>query len=168
MIQLGAAYYPELWDETELARDVERCREYGLSVLRVGEFAWGRMEPEEGKYDLDWLQTVVDRLHAGGISVILCTPTCTPPRWMLNRYPETRQVSPSGVREAVSSRCHTCKTSPLMREKNRQITEQLARRFGSHPGVVGWQLDNELYVYRNGCYCPLCHAAVPRGALRHG
>ena len=167
MIQLGAAYYPELWDETELARDVERCREYGLSVLRVGEFAWGLMEPEEGKYDLDWLQTVVDRLHAGGISVILCTPTCTPPRWMLNRYPETRQVSPSGVREAVSSRCHTCKTSPLMREKNRQITEQLARRFGNHPGVVGWQLDNELYVYRNGCYCPLCRAAFHRYLEAH-
>lgn len=162
MIQLGAAYYPELWDKAELARDIERCREYGLSVLRVGEFAWGQMEPEEGKYDLDWLQEVVDRLHAGGISVILCTPTCTPPRWLLNRYPETRQVSPAGVREAVSSRCHTCKTSPLMREKNRQITGQLAQRFGSHPGVVGWQLDNELYIYRNGCYCPLCRAAFHR------
>ena len=54
-----------------------------------------------------------------------------------------------------------------MREKNRQITEQLARRFGSHPGVVGWQLDNELYVYRNGCYCPLCHAAFHRYLEAH-
>ena len=44
MIQLGAAYYPELWDEAELARDIEKCREYGLGVLRVGEFAWGRLE----------------------------------------------------------------------------------------------------------------------------
>ena len=159
MIQLGAAYYPELWDPAELASDIEKCKEYGLRLLRVGEFAWGRMEPEEGRFELDWLEELVDRLHESGISVVLCTPTCTPPRWLLNRYPETRQVSPAGVREAVSSRCHTCKTSPLMREKNLRVTEQLARRFGNHPGVVGWQIDNELYIYREGCYCPLCRAA---------
>lgn len=159
MIQLGAAYYPELWDENEIEQDIERCRAYGLRVLRVGEFAWGRTEPTEGQFDLDWLARIVDRLHAAGLSVILCTPTCTPPRWLLNKYPETRQMSPAGVREAVSSRCHTCKTSPLMREKNRDITERLARRFGSHPAVVGWQVDNELYIYRDGCYCPLCRAA---------
>lgn len=159
MIQLGAAYYPELWDPAELVSDIEKCKEYGLRLLRVGEFAWGRMEPEEGRFELDWLEELVDRLHESGISVVLCTPTCTPPRWLLNRYPETRQVSPAGVREAVSSRCHTCKTSPLMREKNLRVTEQLARRFGNHPGVVGWQIDNELYIYREGCYCPLCRAA---------
>ena len=159
MIQLGAAYYPELWDPAELVSDIEKCKEYGLRLLRVGEFAWGRMEPEEGRFELDWLEELVGRLHESGISVVLCTPTCTPPRWLLNRYPETRQVSPAGVREAVSSRCHTCKTSPLMREKNLRVTEQLARRFGNHPGVVGWQIDNELYIYREGCYCPLCRAA---------
>ena len=48
MIQLGAAYYPELWDEKEIEQDIERCRAYGLRVLRVGEFAWGRTEPTEG------------------------------------------------------------------------------------------------------------------------
>ena len=159
MIQLGAAYYPELWDPAELVSDIEKCKEYGLRLLRVGEFAWGRMEPEEGRFELDWLEELVGRLHESGISVVLCTPTCTPPRWLLNRYPETRQVSPAGVREAASSRCHTCKTSPLMREKNLRVTEQLARRFGNHPGVVGWQIDNELYIYREGCYCPLCRAA---------
>lgn len=162
MIQLGAAYYPELWDESELEKDIERCREYGLQVLRVGEFAWGLLEPREGVFDFDWLERILDRLKEANISVILGTPTCTPPRWLLNKYPETRQVSPAGVRETVSSRCHPCKASPIMREKNRIITEQLARRFGSHPAVVGWQVDNELYIYRNGCYCPLCRAAFRR------
>lgn len=159
MIQLGAAYYPELWEESEIGRDIERCREYGIGVLRVGEFAWGKMEPSEGRFELDWLERIVDRLHDAGIDVILCTPTCTPPRWLMNKYPEVRQVSYTGARENVSSRCHPCKSSPLMREKNRLITEQLARRFGSHPGVVGWQIDNELYIYRDGCYCPACRAA---------
>ena len=38
MIQLGAAYYPELWEKSELLRDIEKCKEYGLRLLRIGEF----------------------------------------------------------------------------------------------------------------------------------
>ena len=157
---IGAAYYPELWDLTEVKKDVERCHAYGINVLRVGEFAWSRMEPEEGKFDLDWLQTVIDELHAGGISTILCTPTCTPPRWLFRKYPEARMVlDGTGERTDVFSRCHTCKTSPVLREKNRAVVTALAERFGSHPGVMGWQIDNEFYVYKNGCHCPLCKQA---------
>ena len=40
MIQLGAAYYPELWEKSELLRDIDKCKEYGLRLLRIGEFAW--------------------------------------------------------------------------------------------------------------------------------
>jgi len=79
---IGAAYYPELWDEEELEKDIERCNRLGINTLRIGEFAWGKMEPREGEFQLDWLERVVDRLHESGIAVVLCTPTCTPPRWM--------------------------------------------------------------------------------------
>lgn len=153
---IGAAYYPELWDETEVEKDIAQCRAYGINCLRIGEFAWGKMEPREGVFELDWLERVVDQLHAAGIASVLCTPTCTPPRWMLNRYPELRQVMPNGERGDVSSRCHPCKTVPLMREKNRAIVTALAKRFGDHPGVIGWQIDNELHAYHDGCYCEHC------------
>lgn len=153
---IGAAYYPELWCREEINRDIDRCRQFGINVLRIGEFAWEKMEPSEGVYSLDWLEEIVTQLHRAGISTILCTPTCTPPRRFLLRHPEVLQVSDTGIREEVSSRCHICKTSPLMRKKNREITEVLAKRFGSHPGVIGWQIDNELFPYHNGCYCDAC------------
>ena len=153
---IGAAYYPELWEESEVDKDIERCHALGLNTLRVGEFAWNKMEPEEGCYDLDWLERVIDQLHAGGIQTVLCTPTCTPPRWMMNRYPETVRVLETGARMPIFSRCHPCKSSPLMREKNRAIVTEMAKRFGKHPGVIGWQIDNELYPYRGGCYCADC------------
>lgn len=156
---IGAAYYPELWEGSEIEKDIEQCKQLGINCLRVGEFAWGKMEPSEGQYDFSWLLRVVDRLYAAGIPTVLCTPTCTPPRWFLNKYSETRTVSPTGVRQAVSSRCHPCKTSPLMRQKNREIVTKMAEIFGSHPGVIGWQIDNELFVYNNGCYCELCKRA---------
>ncbi len=158
-IYLGAAYYPELWDESELEKDIARCKEMGVNCLRIGEFAWGRMEPKEGQFDLSWLVHVVDKLYENGISTVLCTPTATPPRWLLLKYPETRMVMHDLIRADVSSRCHTCKTSPVMREKNRVIVSELAKTFAGHKGVIGWQIDNEIYPYSEGCYCEQCKQA---------
>lgn len=156
---IGAAYYPELWEREEIERDISRCREYGINLLRVGEFAWEKLETREGKFDFDWLEDVINRLWQAGISVLLCTPTSTPPRWMFAKYPEITRMGADGAREVVSSRNHVCRTSPLMREKNRTIVEALAERFGHHPGVIGWQIDNELFPYQSGCFCPQCRAA---------
>lgn len=156
---IGAAYYPELWEREEIERDISRCREYGINLLRVGEFAWEKLETREGKFDFDWLEDVINRLWQAGISVLLCTPTSTPPRWMFAKYPEITRMGADGSREVVSSRNHVCRTSPLMREKNRTIVEALAERFGHHPGVIGWQIDNELFPYQSGCFCPQCRAA---------
>ena len=156
---IGAAYYPELWEKEEIGRDIARCKEAGVNVLRIGEFSWSELEPREGEYRLDWLKEVVDTLHKNGISTVLCTPSATPPRWLMTKYPETRMVMHDLIRADVSSRCHTCKTSPVMREKNRAIVTRLAEAFAHHPGVIGWQIDNEIFPYTAGCYCENCKAA---------
>lgn len=159
---IGAAYYPEMWDKSEIEKDIARCKELGINTLRVGEFAWGRMEPEEGKYDLEWLAEIVGKLYANGIYTVMCTPTCTPPRWMLDKYEEMRQVTSDLNRADVSSRCHVCKTSETAREKNRNIVTQMAKVFAGCKGVIGWQIDNEIYPYGDGCYCDNCKAAFRR------
>ena len=158
-IYVGAAYYPEMWAEEEIDKDIAQMKELGVNCVRVGEFAWGKMEPREGEFDFSWLKTAVDKCYAAGIVTVMCTPTCTPPRWLLDAYEETRGVNAQNVRAEVSSRCHPCKTSTVMREKNAIIVERLAKEFGSHPGVIGWQIDNEIFPYGDGCYCPLCVAA---------
>ena len=107
-IFIGAAYYPELWDEREIEKDILRCKELGVNTLRIGEFAWSKMEPKEGEYNLSWLLRIVEELYKNGINTVICTPTCTPPRWMLNKYPEMRRVMPDLNRSDVSSRCHVC------------------------------------------------------------
>ncbi len=156
---IGAAYYPELWDESEVDKDIQRCKELGINTLRIGEFAWSRMEPKEGKFDFEWLKRVVDKLYENGIYTIMCTPTCTPPRWLLNKYPEMRVVLPDLVRADVSSRCHICKTSTVAREKNAVIVTEMAKTFAGHKGIIGWQIDNEIFPYNEGCYCENCKAA---------
>ncbi|MDE7296628.1 MAG: beta-galactosidase [Clostridia bacterium] len=157
-IYIGAAYYPEMWEESEVEKDIARCKELGINTLRVGEFAWGKMEPQEGKYNFEWLLRVVDKLHANGIHTVMCTPTCTPPRWMLNRYPEMRRVMPDLHRADVSSRVHVCKSSKIAREKNRRIVTEAAKVFAGHKGIIGWQIDNEFFPYEDGCYCENCKA----------
>lgn len=164
-IYLGAAYYPELWSKEEIEKDIARCKEYGINCLRIGEFAWGEMEPREGEFHFEWLKELVDKLYENGIYTVLCTPSATPPRWLLNKYPETRMTMHDLIRADVSSRCHTCKTSPVMREKNRIIVTKMAETFAGHKGVIGWQIDNEIYPYSEGCYCEKCKGAF-RGYLK--
>lgn len=158
-IHIGAAYYPEMWDESELEKDIERCKQLGVNTLRIGEFAWGKMEPREGEFHFDWLKKVVDECYKNGIYTVMCTPSATPPRWLLNKYPETRMVMHDLIRADVSSRCHTCKTSPMMREKNRIIVTQMAKAFSDCKGIIGWQIDNEIYPYNEGCFCDKCKSA---------
>ena len=49
---LGVCYYPEHWPEEMWARDAQRMRELGLTYVRIGEFAWGRIEKSEGQFDV--------------------------------------------------------------------------------------------------------------------
>lgn len=156
---IGAAYYPELWPADEVDADIAKMHEVGINCVRVGEFAWSRMEPEEGVFCFDWLREVLDKMAAAHIAVILCTPSATPPKWLTDRYPETLRMYSNGKRAQFGGRCHVCKTSPVMREKNRIVSQKLAEALGRHPAVIGWQLDNEIFHYEDGCFCPLCAAA---------
>jgi beta-galactosidase len=154
---LGAAYYPEAWPLEEIDRDIALMKEAGMNVMRVGEFAWSRMEPQEGQYDFDWLHLVVDKLAEAGIAVIMCTPTCTPPAWLSEKHPEILVVDEYGIRAQHGARRHACPNSPVYREYCEKIVRKMAEEFGQNEHIIGWQIDNELYPHNRGCCCPVCH-----------
>ena len=79
---LGAAYYPEAWPPEQVDEDIRLMLEAGMNVMRIAEFAWSSIEPREGRFELDWLRRVVDKLGDAGIATIMCTPSCTPPAWL--------------------------------------------------------------------------------------
>ncbi len=156
---IGAAYYPELWDKSEIDKDIALMKEYGMNCMRIGEFAWSTMEPREGEYNFDLLKYAVDKLYENGIYSIMCTPSCTPPRWVFEKYPDAMRVKSKDYieyREAVHARVHPCKSHEGMRELNVKIAREMAKVFGDHPGVIGWQIDNEVHPYDHGCYCEKC------------
>ena len=158
-ILLGANYYPEDWDENLLDWDIEKMKECGFNVVRIAEFAWKKMESEEGRYSFAWLHRVVDKMRLAGIGVILGTPTATPPRWLTKKYPDMTMLHPDGTRTSHGGRRHCCSNHPAYQEYSTKIVEALAKEFGNDENVIGWQIDNEIYHHGMGCCCEYCMAA---------
>ena len=123
---LGSAYYPEAWPLEQIDEDVTLMREAGMTVARIGEFAWSRMEPEEGRYELDWMHLVVETLGAANIATVIGTPTCTPPAWLTTRHPEILPVMDDGRRVSHGERHHRCPNVPVYREYSERIVSVLA------------------------------------------
>ncbi len=140
---LGVCYYPEHWPEDWWAEDARRMREIGISYVRVGEFAWSRLEPQRGAYDFAWLERAIAALHAAGLKIVLGTPTATPPKWLMDEFPEIAPVDEQGRVRGFGSRRHYTFSSKVWWDESRRMVEAIARHFGSHPGLVGWQTDNE-------------------------
>ena len=140
---LGVCYYPEHWPEDIWEQDAADMVKAGLSWVRIGEFAWSRMEPKPGKLDLDWLDRSIAILGNAGLKVILGTPTATPPRWMADKHPDMFALDENGNVRGFGSRRHYCFSHEGFRKESRRITEILAKRYGRNPHVAAWQTDNE-------------------------
>ena len=167
-MKTGVCYYPEQWPEEQWVPDVAHMRKLGLRVVRIGEFAWSRLETCDGKLHLDWLERAIDTLHEAGLSVVLGTPTATPPRWMLDRHPDMLAVDADGRVRDFGSRRHYCFSHEPYLEECRRIVTILAKQFGEHPGVMAWQTDNEYGCHSTSIsYSPHALAAFRHWCAEH-
>jgi beta-galactosidase len=139
----GADYYPEQWTPADYDDDIRLMKDMGLSSVRLAEFAWALMEPRQGKYDFSFFERIIDRLGEAGISVILGTPTATFPPWLAKKYPDIHQEL-NGVRRGIGTRRQACFASANYRRASEKIVTAMAKKFGQHPNVIAWQIDNEI------------------------
>jgi beta-galactosidase len=139
----GACYYPELWPESDVDRDIAEMKRVGLNVVRLGEFAWSAIEPDEGAVSFDFFARVLDRLHAAGLDVVFCTPTPTPPIWLTHGHPERCFVDAEGRTMMHGARQHASYEHPEVRAACLRVVEALAAALGRHPAIIAWQIDNE-------------------------
>ncbi len=143
MTRLGVCYFPEHWPRARWADDAKRMADMGLAQVRIGEFAWSRIEPHPERLEWGWLDDALEILHEAGLGVVLCTPTATPPKWLIDAQPSILARGRDGQVRRFGSRRHYCFSSPDYRRESARITEALARRYGRHDAVIGWQTDNE-------------------------
>ncbi|KHC91510.1 beta-galactosidase [Thermotoga sp. Mc24] len=160
---LGVCYYPEHWGIEKVEEDFKRMKELGMEYVRIGEFAWSRIEPERGKFNWDWLDKTLELAEKMGLKIVLGTPTATPPKWLIDEHPEILPVDKDGRMKNFGSRRHYCFSSPVYREEVKRIVTIIAKRYGKHPAVVGWQTDNEYGCHDTvRCYCPRCKKAFQK------
>jgi beta-galactosidase len=161
-MRLGVCYYPEHWPEEYWDDDASRMAAMGLSRVRIGEFAWSRIEPAAGNFVWDWLDRAVDTLYRHGLGIIIGTPTATPPKWLVDQMPDMLAIDEQGRTRKFGSRRHYCFSHMGYRQAASRIVAAMAERYGSHPAIVAWQTDNEY-----GCHdTVLSHTAAAREGFR--
>ncbi|MER7790465.1 beta-galactosidase [Streptomyces sp. NPDC097640] len=143
----GADYNPEQWPREVWEEDVRLMRQAGVNVVSVAIFSWARIQPARDRWDFEWLDEVMDLLHAGGIGVDLATATASPPPWLTTAHPEILPVTASGETLSPGARQHWRPTSPVFREHALRLVTRMAERYADHPALVAWHVSNEL-----GCH----------------
>lgn len=157
-VGFGGDYNPEQWPDDVRLADLDLMREAGVTIVSVAIFAWASLEPEEGVYTWDWLDTTMDRLHASGIAVSLATATASPPPWLTTKHPEILPRTVDGVVLSPGSRQAYAVSSPTWRAYALRMATAVAERYRDHPALALWHVDNEI-----GCHVPhdySDHAAV--------
>ncbi|WP_425954065.1 beta-galactosidase [Xylanimonas sp. McL0601] len=142
-VLFGAAYYHEYQPSPRLKEDLDLMAAAGFTVIRVGESTWSTWEPEDGVLDLDWLQPVIDAAHERGIATILGTPTYAVPPWLARKHPEIAGERGTGRRIPWGARQEVDFTHPAFRFHAERIVRAVVGRYADHPGVIGYQVDNE-------------------------
>ncbi len=154
----GADYNPEQWEKYPevLEEDIRLMKLANCNVMSVGIFSWAKLEPEEGKFNFEWMDNLLDTFHENGIYAFLATPTGARPAWMSEKYPEVLRVGANRVRNLHGLRHNHCYSSPVYREKTAIMNSKLAERYADHPAVIGWHISNE---YGGECHCDYCQDA---------
>jgi beta-galactosidase len=150
----GVDYYPEHWvhpyagtpenPEACWEEDAALMQEAGFNIVRLGEFTWALCEPEEGKFQFDWLRRCMDVMERAGMKVVLATPTAAPPLWLTHKHPEILPRDEDGLTKHPGSRRAVCLNSEVFWEHSKQVVTAMARALGNHPALVAWQIDNAI------------------------
>jgi beta-galactosidase len=156
----GVDYYPEAWSPAQWEKDAAMMQAAGINFVRMGEFAWVKMEPTEGHYDFAWLDSALKVLNSHGIRAILGTPSAAPPAWLMAKYPDIAAMNEEGIRYRFGSRRNYCLHNPNYLAAIRGIVTAMAEHYKDHPGVLGWQIDNELGS--PDCYDNYCLTAFQK------
>ena len=158
-IYYGGDYNPEQWPEEIWPEDMRLMRDAGVNLVSLGIFSWAKLEPGLGQYQFEWLDRILDLLHANGIQVALATATASPPPWFSRMYPESWPVAEDGLPYKPGSRQFYCPNSVSYRDAAVRLAGEMACRYGQHPAVVLWHVNNEYGCHIHDCYCPACTTA---------
>lgn len=149
LITTGVYYYPEHWPENQWERDIKNIANAGFEFIHMAEFAWVFMEPEEGRFEFEWLDKAIALAGKNGLKVILSTPPACPPAWLSVKHPEIYKADDNYQFREHGARANYSASNEVFRKYLKKIVAKLGERYGKNPHVMGWQLDNEPNGYKD-------------------
>lgn len=156
-MNVGVDYAAELWPEERWLEDARLMKEAGVTVARIGQFAWSHIEPDENYYSTRWLTRVMDIFVQHGIKAIVAIPTGSPPPWLVHKFPEILPMNADGKRLQPGTFNHRCFLNKHYHDYARNFAMRLTKELWSHRAILGWQIDGRPAATR--CYCETCHHA---------
>ena len=105
-------YYPEHWPRHRWKSDAILMEKAGFEVVRLAEFAWEKIEPDDGVFEFSWLDDAIEVLGAHGLKVVLGTPTAAPPAWLVEKHQNILPVRQSENYSGVPTFDRSILTSP--------------------------------------------------------
>jgi beta-galactosidase len=152
----GGDYNPDQWDMDVWEDDIEKMKTLRVNTVTLPVFSWAKLQPEEDRFDFDWLEQRIKQLAEANIQVILATPTAAQPPWMVKKYPQMQPVNKFGVRSHYGGRTNFCPNNSDYRRLSAKIAKEMAIRFGNNKAIALWHINNE---YGTHCYCETCRKA---------
>lgn len=153
-IEFGVDYYAEDWPPERVEIDAALMERAKFRTVRLLDTNWERVEPQEGRFDFAWLDRVIDILNRHNMRVVLGTSSYVPPAWLGQKHPEFFLVEESGARRHWGGMGFMCLNNPQYLGYVEKLVTALAQHYGRHPGVIGWQIDNEMGTWGSECYDP--------------
>jgi len=145
--ELGVCYYPEHWPEELWSSDAQSMYANGIRWVRIAEFAWSRIEPKDNEFQWEWLDKIIEILGKAGLKIVMCTPTATPPKWLVKKIPDMVAIDHNGRPRKFGSRRHYSFSHQGYQKESQRITQAVAKRYGQNQYIQAWQTDNEF-----GCH----------------
>ncbi|NLV91704.1 MAG: beta-galactosidase [Firmicutes bacterium] len=155
-IWYGGDYNPDQWPKEIWHEDMRLFKKAYIDVASLPVFSWSLLQPEEERYDFEWLDEILDLMAENGIYACLATSTAAHPAWMARRYPDILRVDFQGRKHRFGQRHNSCPNSPTYRKYAPRLAAKLAERYKDHPTLVAWHVSNE---YGGVCYCDNCAKA---------
>ncbi len=141
---VGACYQPVDRTPEEIDRDIAIMKRAGFNVVRMGDLSWDSFEPEQGKFTFGWFDSVMDKMHAAGIRVILDIPGLPAPIWLHRAHPGVDIVAQNGTRLAPAERYMDDISDPNYVSEVNIMADVLTKRYAHHPALIAVGYDNEI------------------------
>ena len=142
-LYVGANYHPHDSDLDQWGKDIALMKAAGLNVVRMGHLAWDSYEPSEGFFNFGWFDTVMNMMNEAGIKVILDIAIRPAPIWLHYKYPSIDITDAKGDILYPNHRYMEDIGDPMYQQYALRFTDSLTKRYGNHPALLGFGIDNE-------------------------